>query len=104
MADDNPNTNPLQEFEQLSTRFVVDNVGAEIELAKEINAVNEQVEIDEVFRKLKYFSDTYKAGFTEGFKTGRELMKKHDALLAENIHRKYLDLKRRLGITGETEQ
>jgi len=99
MENKNADRDLIQQFEQLNVKMMVDQIDTEIELENEMDLASEQMERDEIFSKLKYYSPAYKAGFNEGFLAGRRLMQKHYTLKAESIHRKYLELKDRLGIT-----
>ena len=100
MASDNYDPELTQELEQLNAKLILEQIDAEIELENVMDSANEQMERDEIFNKLKYYSVAYKAGFNEGFSVGQQLILKHDVMKAEVIHKKYLELKARLGISG----
>ena len=99
---ENKNHEPafIQELENLNAKLMVDQLDAEIELENKMDSASEQMEINEIFDRLKHYSVAYRAGFNEGFWLGRRLMQKHDMVKAESVHRKYLELKARLGIAG----
>ncbi|MBL7126521.1 MAG: hypothetical protein ISS58_04840 [Dehalococcoidales bacterium] len=88
------------ELEQLNAKLILEQLDAGIELENEMDSANEQMERDEIFNKLKYYSVAYKAGFNEGFSIGQQLILKHDITKAEIIHKKYLELKARFEISG----
>ncbi len=96
MENENYNTDFVQELEHLNTKLMLDQLDAEIELEKQMDSASEQMEIDEIFNKLKYYSVPYKAGFNEGFSIGRRLALKHAATKVESIQKKYLELKAKL--------
>ncbi len=98
MENGNREPNILQELEQLNVKLMVDQLDSEIELETQMGSASEQMEIDEIHSKLKHYSVAYRAGFNEGFSAGRRLMQKHDMMKAESIHKKYLELKARLGL------
>jgi len=100
MASDNYDPELTQELEKLNAKLILEQIDAEIELENVMDSANEQMERDEIFNKLKYYSVAYKAGFNEGFSVGQQLILKHDVMKAEVIHKKYLELKARLGISG----
>lgn len=93
MENKNVDRDLIQEFEQLNIKLATEQIDTEIELENAMGLASEQMERDEIFSKLKYYSHAYRAGFNEGFLVGRQLMQKHDTLKAESIYRKYLELK-----------
>lgn len=100
MTSDNHDPGLTQELEHLNVKLILGQLDAGIELENEMDSANEQMERDEIFNKLKYYSVAYKAGFNEGFSIGQQLILKHDIMKAEIIHKKYLELKARLEISG----
>ena len=100
MKDENSGPNVTQELEHLNAQLILNQLDSEIELETQMDSASEQMEIDEINNKLKHYSIAYRAGFNEGFSVGRQLMQKHDIMKAEIIHKKYLELKARLGVTA----
>jgi len=89
-----------RELEQLNTKLMMEQLDAEIALENEMDLASEQMERDEIFSKLKYYSVAYQAGFHEGFSIGQRLMLKHDITKAEIVYQKYLELKNRLRLSN----
>jgi len=100
MKDENSGPNVTQELEHLNAQLILNQLDSEIELETHMESASEQMEIDEINNKLKHYSIAYRAGFNEGFSVGRQLMQKHDIMKAEIIHKKYLELKAKLGVTA----
>jgi len=100
MKDENSGPNVTQELEHLNAQLILNQLDSEIELETQMDSASEQMEIDEINNKLKHYSIAYRAGFNEGFSVGRQLTQKHDMMKAESIHKKYLELKAKLGVTA----
>ncbi len=96
MENKNGEPNFIQELEHLNAKLMVDQLDAEIELENKMDSASEQMEIEEIFDKIKYCSVAYRAGFNEGFWLGRRLMQKHGMVKTETIYKKYLELKAKL--------
>jgi len=93
MKNNNLDQDIIKQFDQLNAKLTTEQIDIEIELENTMGSVNEKMERDEIFSKLKYYSHAYQAGFNEGFLVGRKLMQKYDALKAGSIYQKYLTLK-----------